>query len=239
MWASRIRINTPLLPSRWLGARRLLLAVALLLPVTACTTTPPEPEVFGGAYHQEFFDAIRDAPNDYVREALSDGVVTRAEVIDAQAKVVQCIETSDLGIRNFGYQDDGQGGFSFGFETSSELTLEQKLGMRACRMQWLDSLESLYDGVRTNPDNERWDELFAACLVRHELVPSGFTATDYMALLKEQGDKYGIPLPLDDLNQELINRGEIEPFELTTIPDGTPPIVLPGGRTMDDPEVVE
>ncbi|MDR2619949.1 MAG: hypothetical protein LBC29_02310, partial [Propionibacteriaceae bacterium] len=137
------------------------------------------------------------------------------------------------------YQDDGQGGFSFGFETSSELTLEQKLGMRDCENQWLTPLEFLYNSVRTNPDNERWDELFAACLVRHELVPPGFTATDYGELVKEQGDKYGIPLPLDDLTQELVNRGEIEPLELRQIPDGTPPIVLPGGRTMDDPEVVE
>ncbi|MDR2620306.1 MAG: hypothetical protein LBC29_04215 [Propionibacteriaceae bacterium] len=226
------------------GRKRCLLALLLLpLAIGACSTTPPTPE---NPYAAEFARALADAPNEYQRGILADGVVARAELLDAQAHVVDCINASGLGV-SAKYIEDDFGLSSLDSWVNGTFTDEQTGVVAACDTEWMGAIEGLYWGSVTNPNKEDWDVLVAECLVRHGLVAPGFTGEEYARLKAEHAAMYAKTLTPPEGYSELgSDSGEFHGTIRISEEDGwtcegwcgvTPPLVFPGGTSEDDPEV--
>ncbi|MDR2620577.1 MAG: hypothetical protein LBC29_05625 [Propionibacteriaceae bacterium] len=222
----------------------------LLVPPAVFVACSVEEPVKENPYEAEFAQAMAEAPNEYQRDILADGVITRVEVLDAHSRVVECVNASDLGI-SAGFEEDTSGAFSFTSRVSGEEeTATQSEVVSRCYSQWAGEIDGLYSSIIINPNNEDPDALFVACLIRHELVPAGFTTEDYKELYAEWQEKYGSNYGLsEDALAEIEAAGHMSLGSDSALrgidgvtcegwcsDDPTPPFVLPGGLTRDDPE---
>jgi hypothetical protein len=204
----------------------------------------------GGAYAQQFADAIARAPNDFVRSVLADGVITLAELQEAQSRTLACIAGSGLGIEA-AYVPNAYGGSNLAFDVFVEdvrngPSEEQKQAVSDCEQQWIMYIDALYSMVVANPNNEDGNDLIAACLVRHNLVAPGFTGTDYAEVLAryyEQNpglvqsytigsDDDGNPVDADGTP---VSGGAWSSDGATPVDGEIPEMILPGGVSMSDP----
>lgn len=174
-------------------------------------------------YAAEFEQAIANADSDYVRQALSDGRVTPAELQDARQHVLGCLQ--QVGIPAT-YETDEYG--QTGLVMVGELSSAQQAAELSCGRQWMGAIEELFNKTTSNPRNEDWNALVAACLVRKGLAPNGFTARDY----RELTDREAVRV---DSSTMTPNENGISSWSTT---EESPVVTLPGGARMDQPEAI-
>jgi len=62
----------------------------------------------------------------------------------------------------------------------------------ACLDRWVGGIDWLYRAAVENPDNEDWNVLVAACLVRNGLAPKGFTGDDLAKLERQRSTEVSV-----------------------------------------------
>ncbi|MFT3889538.1 MAG: hypothetical protein QM713_15445 [Arachnia sp.] len=153
-------------------ARACLGAVAVLM-VAGCSNSEPE-QAPGPGWAAEFAEAREKArESEFARAALADDRVTDAELAEANSRLVDCLDAAGFP----GAVVDSEGGLTVpdrGLGASIDPTVS------ACEdsIGW-SSISILYRETRRNPENIDPNELIAACLVRHEVVPVGYSGKDY------------------------------------------------------------
>ncbi|MDR0436472.1 MAG: hypothetical protein LBH11_06935 [Propionibacteriaceae bacterium] len=190
-------------------------------------------------YADRIQDARDRAPNEFIRQILEDGLVTEAEYADMRQRVVDCVRDSGSSIVTY-YEQDEYGRWSLAQEYWGEPSAVDLQISGDCSHEWTGVAESLYWDMRSNPNNEDWDDLVAQCLVRHGLVPKGFTGEDYVQLQDEYSALFMELVP--GSWEEIVSPDGTgthysfipdDPFNLPEIP----PMALPGGHNMEEPEV--
>jgi hypothetical protein len=95
--------------------------------------------------------------------------------------------------------------------------------------------------MTTNPNNEDLYSLRADCLVRHNIVPSPFDGADLLRMLTEYFNEYtdNVRITTDPVTGEDINAdtGLPQPRVINESAADAPPLILPGGASLDSPEV--
>ena len=164
------------------------------------------------------FEASMDGASDYTRGILADGVITEAEFADMRSHHIQCLTDGGLDAKyEVGY--DGTWQFSLTFIAGTE-TDAQRQTDTDCQYKWADGILSLYNAVMTNPRNEDVWPLVADCLIRHGLVPEGFSAKD-----------------AEEIWEQITTRVD-ENGNVTPAPGGGVVPNLPGsGKSLGDPDV--
>jgi hypothetical protein len=239
----------------------------LMLPLMFVACSVEESEQMN-PYAQEFAQALEDAPNDYQRAILADGVIRRAELLDAHSRVVDCVAASDSGaVASF--REDEYGLFHFepvapNDPNANVYGTHLGLGSQAsgglpdanypdakyedvgkCYSEWAGPLDALYNDVMSNPNREDPDELFVECLARHALVSPGFSVDDYKKLFAEYTAQYAsnYGLEFEQVEQDggtdsHMSRVKSMTCEGWCSDEVPPPFVLPSGVTSDDDEYV-
>lgn len=193
------------------GGLSVIASAVTLLALVACAANPSaEP------YDDEIARAADTAQSDYVRQILSDGQITAAEVRDSQKQNLACLNNAGISAQ---YVDNGAGYSNL--ETVGEMGAAELDTMAECSARWVGQIESISVDQITNPQNKDYDALIAACLVRKSLVPEGFTGADFRELLAQTSQ----------------SSEQNTPDESGTVEVGvTGDIVLPGGVSMSNPQ---
>lgn len=197
-----------------------VLAVSML---AGCAQTKSD-----NPYAADYAEAIANTESEYQKGILEDGVITAEEMRDAQQQTITCLKTAGISAK---YSDDsGSGIFSLEYESSSEADSvnDQEIVM-GCTKQWIDDIEPLYYSQVTNPQNEDFDSLIAACLVRKEIAPAGFSGKDYKKLMEDNSKSVTVS------EEELADGTYMEELSEMT---GQESIQIPGGKTLDEPDAV-
>jgi len=156
---------------RWCVAS---LAATLLVSMAACTAAPtPAPSV-NPAYESQLQEALDSTQSDFTRKILADLDISNAEYEEATDKYVLCM--NDRGVDAAKSREGNFYGFSVPMGAGSE-DIEAE-----CYSTYMDPVAVLYISMATNPDDEDWFALMAACLVNKGVVDSTFTKEDYEKL---------------------------------------------------------
>lgn len=149
-----------------------LFCVAVL---AGCSQPPPDAMVAKG-WAATFEDARElEQGSEFAQLVLADDEVTDAEMLEANRLLVDCLEAAGFP----GSVVDDRGGLivpdrGLGEDVNPFVAeCEDSLG-------W-PSVSMLYHHTRRNPGNVDNDELMAACLVRHGVVPSSYRGRDHAA----------------------------------------------------------
>ncbi|MCL2736970.1 MAG: hypothetical protein FWD75_10165 [Propionibacteriaceae bacterium] len=191
----------------------ILLSIALLC---GCSQAAQQP----GPYASQYAVAIHDAQSDYVRSILQSGQITSADLKDAEQHTIGCLLSAGINA-SYGTNEWGLDELTI----MGVLTRTQSGAQQQCLDAWMGPIMQLYVDQFTNPNNQDWNTLVAACLVRKGLVPSGFTGQDYSNLMSTEGMSFNSSTMAPD------NTGTYS----YSSSDATQ-IVLPGGVSLSDPE---
>ncbi|MDR2973296.1 MAG: hypothetical protein LBV00_01085 [Propionibacteriaceae bacterium] len=192
--------------------------VGLASALAGCSAGPAVDLDAAGPYAAQFKQEYDLAQSDYVRQMLADGKVDTAELHDAQQHMVSCMAdagyTMEFKADAYGQEHESilMSHGSTPFSEEEETMAWDASGV--CRNQWMGLADTLYYQVQTNPNNEDWDTLVAACLVRYGLAPDGFTGKDY-----------------EEFRTSVFEGSANDPNQ-----DGPAP-PLPGGKSYSDPAV--
>ncbi|MDR0504689.1 MAG: hypothetical protein LBG70_02625 [Bifidobacteriaceae bacterium] len=188
--------------------------------MTGCTDKEPSVDV--SPWAQEFRDTLAIAKSDYVKAILADGVITEAELKDAQQHVIACLADGGVTARYV----TGENGDT-GLETADLSEAQWEVNIN-CHNQWMGQIDALYYQIARNPYNEDFQALAAACLVRKGLAPKGFTASDYENFSRNNGTEF-------NMATITANPGHM----VTVEPNPDAVATLPGGARGDDPAVIK
>ena len=153
--------------------------LAAVLTLAACSTGPSSSDdgVPESLVDAEFIAAYEDAQSDFIRDILRDGVIDRAEVLEAVERTHECWEAS--GVDAWLEQSDETGRFALRFADWELPDWQPGQGApeMACLDEWFGPIQHLYPEpvghlTMTQADS---DNATAACLVRRRLAPPGFT----------------------------------------------------------------
>lgn len=139
---------------------------------------------FSGAYAQELEVAYYESPSPFFREVIRDGVVTEAELAEAQSLSQKCVES--LGFTDVEYFSDG-GGSALPPKNTSEEEAHQKKAQCESEEGLVD-IEGWYFTLLLNPDNLNWDEAIKDCLIHAQILDSG-SSVDEMKQKMPVGEK--------------------------------------------------
>lgn len=147
--------------ARWAGVGLVLIVVG-----AGCGSDDTD---FSGPWSDEFEWAYAAATNDFERDVLADGVVSRLEYDEAASRLLDCLNAAAATAATIptpygGYNYEVRGG-----STSA---------MAECTPGTTQLIEPLYVDVLRNPDNIDLAGALVACLRREGLVGPEFTAAD-------------------------------------------------------------
>lgn len=132
-------------------------------------------EGFTGPYAAEFAYNTSIAPNDAVREMLSDSNITEAEAHEVLSDFKRCV--SDFGYEITNYAFDGSYGVDFPPNASTDVVNRR---VNNCSTSTGEAqVLSLYSWTNRNP--ERLDEsaIVIDCLIDSGVVPKGYSPADF------------------------------------------------------------
>ena len=151
--------------------------------LSACGASPTaQPSV--NPYAAEYQQGLADAKSGFVRQVLSDGVITHDEYLEAYARLSQCL--ADAGIKAT-QSTDQFGLISISVEGKGVDGAESQQVWNSCSDQWLGPIGQIYREQFQNPNNQDLESLIASCLVKRGLVTPGFTGADLVELEYKYG----------------------------------------------------
>lgn len=131
---------------------------------------------FTGPFAGNLASAWTDSNNDFVRATLADQVIDDQEWAELSTRMASCF--SERGVEFLGFQDDGTY-TSKGPQGASNEEAEKILSY--CE-DWSGEtwLHPLRRSMATNPENIPFPEAMTQCLIRNNLVPSDYTADQFV-----------------------------------------------------------
>lgn len=174
---------------------RQVLAVSLsVLLLAGCAGTSKD--TAGQPWASEIETAQKRATSEFEKEALSDGIVTASEKDEAHQRWVKCM--TDRGQKATIELDDA-GNEVFVTESETPEDSEQAdIDNALCAEGTVKTIPGLYKAMQQNPTNRDFNELYAECLVRHEVVEPPFTGKDFSEAMAaaENGTPWNIQDPV-------------------------------------------
>jgi hypothetical protein len=189
---------------------------ALLLALAACSASSGDAR---SPYAQDLAEAATSAKSDFVRQILEDGQVLGSEYDEAKQRHLECLVAAGVTAR---YTADESGRENL--VVDGELTPVQTDAEFDCYEAWMGSIGEFYWAMKLNPENTDNHTLVAACLVRNGLVPTGFTGADWEEAVRQVSEIHEADSEGNDLVVQIPTMSASD-------------LVLPGGRTMDDPDI--
>lgn len=125
--------------------------------------TAPSGERVAAAYQQ--------ASSDFELDVLEDGEITSEEYDDAMDRFVECMDEAGVTVS----LNDVGGYYTYQVSDSGGFEAHQS----TCREGTVALIEPIYVDSVINPDALEPSDAIAACLVRHGVVPEGFTGDDF------------------------------------------------------------
>lgn len=161
-----------------------LATASVLVGCAAVSPPPPTGEgdenssitspAFEGPFASELRAAWVDADSQFVRDVLSDGLISDQEWAEVGARMESCF--SENGVDFTGFNADGTYG-TYGDMGSED---EMNAILDGCEsdsgMSWLQPIRR---NMASNPDNVPFAEAMRECLKRNKLVPEGYTKEDF------------------------------------------------------------
>jgi len=147
-----------------------LITLGCIITVGACSRAE-----FGEAnpWGREISDAKQWFDSEFIHGVLDDGIITESEVHEVRTRIVDCLTYAGIPAQ---FVSDPLGQITL--TINGALTALQHEIQLDCESEWGGPILGLHHQMTVNPNNEDWDTITAACLVRNGLAPSGFTAHD-------------------------------------------------------------
>jgi len=157
----------------------LVVAVVMIAPLTGCADSGDpvagSSPVSDAPWADEFASAMSGA-SDYERSVLEDGVVTPAELVEAQSKKRSCLK--DAGYR-WDIEEDGTSSLDPISERAVSPTRMLNGVLQECSRRFDQNVTVLFDEVRRNPQREDEARIMVACLREVGLVDRSYTERDW------------------------------------------------------------
>lgn len=177
--------------------KRLLRAFAtpsLVLVLAACAGGgPPDADDVAPMWAAEIDRILAASPSELERRALTDGVISDAELGEAMNAFKNCMEALPYGFTvelrvNGSYEVAPLDAFYDSFD-SEEAGDAAYLGVVAeCESGTISTLGPLYAAMRDNPTGETPIQLIRECFIRHDVPDGAELADDAFAELVESSD---------------------------------------------------
>ncbi|MDR1426465.1 MAG: hypothetical protein LBJ08_01725 [Bifidobacteriaceae bacterium] len=160
---------------------RFAAAVCLAMSVAlAGCASQDDRETNSDPFAAEFEAEIAATDSDFIREVLTDHVISQGEISEALSLFSDCV--ADVGVMLS----------SLAIETYTAPTAQVEAHrdeVRDCESRYYAPINYLVGTMERNPDNRDWDELTVECLVREGLVPEGYTVTEYKEVMSRAFDQ--------------------------------------------------
>lgn len=177
-------------------------------------------------YAREYNAALENATSDFERNALEDGIITKAEYDEANQLWLACMEKTfppdglvtvallpgDNGLYNTEVSNLDEEQLPFYDEVSD-----------ACEKGTTMEVGFLYGSSKANPNNEDYLVLVAACLARNDFVGDDYTKEHLLADLAVHSDG-GVTAAIDPRTGELKDVG-VDPAADLALATGFDPTV--------------
>jgi hypothetical protein len=151
-----------------------VLVLALLAGAAACSAGPEPTDAFTGPYGAQMRAAYESATDPAIKAALADGKITRAEYEAAVQRYVAC--AADKGVTITLHDQYGL----YVYEVAQVPGADAALA--ACTPV-IQTIESLYASITTNPQDLDWNDVVVGCLRRAGLVGPDYTGKQFKAWL--------------------------------------------------------
>lgn len=130
---------------------------------------------FSGEWAGEFSSAYRKSTSDFERKALLDEKISDAEFAEMETRFQRCL--ADQQITFSGFKTDGA--FDFRFADGFDPDKANAITDSCSASTGVNTIGSLYFAMKRNPQNLNEATIMAACLVKKNAVPQGYSADDY------------------------------------------------------------
>lgn len=131
---------------------------------------------FSGPWATVLAQEYESTTSDYGRQALEDGKISEAERAAAIERFRNCLTQNGLTLIEF--RDDGS--FEIDINDKTEEDDPSKAKMPICReTSGLDTIDSLFQEMRRNPENRNISEIMVECLLNAKAVPESYTLADF------------------------------------------------------------
>lgn len=185
-----------------------VLVVLAVIPAAGCShaavpASRPTVSPSAGPWSDEFVESLEGA-SPYERSILADGVVTPAELAEAQSKKRACLRAAGY---RWDIEEDGTSSLdplTAGAKPSTEV---MTAAYQACSRRFDRSVTYLFDEVRRNPERRDEAEIMVACLRKVGLVGS-----DYSERQWRQDDDAG-QYPFGNLDPRFV-QCRLDPLDL-------------------------
>jgi hypothetical protein len=179
-------MNKILVLQRLVIAKRICVLLVAIVLLSSCSTAKQESVsienelTFSGPYADDFNSVTQKyAGNSFVEGILEDEMITDLEMAETFEKYNTCLKG-----RGYEIILDKSGDYAGAYhleplngdnETKYDETIETDCDAET----GYDGLVYLQYGLKQNPQNQDFGEIMAGCLVRHGLVPEGYTKDDF------------------------------------------------------------
>lgn len=124
-----------------------------------------------GPWAQEFGDAVSDS-SAYETKVLEDGLITSAELADAQARKKACMRDAGYVLR---ISDDGTSDLTMADGGDLPATGVVDTAMQTCARRFDRSITMLFNELRRNPEKQDEATITVACLRVSGIVDGGYS----------------------------------------------------------------
>ncbi|MDO4887409.1 MAG: hypothetical protein Q3979_01700 [Actinomycetaceae bacterium] len=167
----------------WIRSCAAIAALPLFI-LSACSKgSATDSPSFEGPWAQEMKKAYEETTSDFAREVLARGEITGDDMSRAQKDASSCLRAK--GFAKVGFDDNGVVSY-VAPKDRDEAAIDEDIS--SCQAtSGYDVLSHLYFQIRSNPDNEEWEELVVRCLRARGAVGGSFDVDDYATLLEAGG----------------------------------------------------
>lgn len=151
-----------------------MLLGAATIAIAGCAAQPPAPQ-FSGPWAAEFAEAYRTTNHEFVREVLSDGVVSDEEYAEMWSNFVGCLSDAGFTVSKV----EPGGGYQTDLPASKTPDQAHETDIRCSEETGEPEISSLYWWVRQNPEHRDGDEVMIECLTKAGVLPPGYGVDDY------------------------------------------------------------
>ena len=149
---------------------RVTVPALLIILLSACSEPPREA---ADPYAGRVKAAQQQATTAFEKEVFKDGRITRAEYEESVSKYIDCMKSKNVDIA----PDVQPGGFYQYAVTNPPPNMDSIND--SCSEGIKNLIEPLYVDRLKNPHNQDPNDVTAACLVRHKLVPPSYTGKQF------------------------------------------------------------
>lgn len=144
---------------------------------------------FSGPYAAEYADAYARAESDLARRILAHGEITESDVAEVRAAEAACL--ADHGFTNLKYHPDGTSEATQpeGISDDEANEIHKQCTISSGSVE----VDTLYNTMLVNPNNEDWDALCVQCLIAVGAVEASFTVEELNSWYANDDPRLSVP----------------------------------------------